>query len=939
MKWDYFISYASEDRDSATRLMRALEEMGARCFIDHRDIPAGHPRYRDVLVEGLVDSECIVVLLSNHAQASGEVDLEMSVAHDHGRRRVAVWITDNGPFTNKTLEMLLAAGQHITWGHLSEQQVAQRIRATATVSSLRSQLNDYQSVVDQLQVDLSGVFERVDHDDLTGAVAQIRQISTAILRQLWDHYHVGGPAPLGMRDLIVGCRDHFAHESLLASFAEIEQTARDADLKRPSMDKTVKAIEQLMTVLSVLRTQRWGMHELSRRLRKDAAFLAGLLIEAGWLQGSELVPDPGVVYMMFERVSGQSKRYLEILLGDDEAAMEEISQQADGRIFPGTDVPLTTRFIVLAGDGSGSQDSGKFMTPESFVMRFTGIQPLPAPGLDPSPPAPGALADEVATHLANARGNVLVYGAPGVGKSQALKFLAVNGWPGAPQIRFLVDYAESDMSDVERTLDAQLAGRFPAEVRHRTRELVSYLVRTGRAALLLDSIECAATTDQQVQTARTFARLCTFLSLESTVVMAGRDAALRDSATVREFFMREPAVSDALAQTLRSSGVDSAGLPDFHMLRAKRRRGTVVATARDRLVDVLSTGIWDPREEAAAASLESVLATPKVTDPLPGWEPLTREQVVSAAVGGTPRGATGDLDLPGLDLTQVRSTRVLRELRAAIDYVQTATSGVAAQRWHDVSVGETTRRLVRLLSRIAVPDRRLATPLAMVGPASSVLAVAAPDRVGLAPSTVTAGQFADFLRALPTVSLNTLTPDLPDESQLYPMYERVPRGFYRDENRAAHPAIGVSWWAADSFARFVGGRLPTSLEWEIAGRGWDGRIFPWGDSPRADLINCADHSAGKPIVDYTSWRVAMQSGDIAPCAGRPSDPDCGNRSPGGQLDMVGNVWEWTATVVDGYRVIAGGSYDNPLRACVLSSRSVAVPRTRSNALGFRVVMQ
>ena len=89
---DYFISYASENRAAASELVAALELLTGSCFVDHRDIPAGHPRYRDRLIEGINDCECIVVLLSPHAQASDEVYREVQAAHDRGRRRIGVWL-------------------------------------------------------------------------------------------------------------------------------------------------------------------------------------------------------------------------------------------------------------------------------------------------------------------------------------------------------------------------------------------------------------------------------------------------------------------------------------------------------------------------------------------------------------------------------------------------------------------------------------------------------------------------------------------------------------------------------------------------------------------------------------------------------------------------------------------------------------------------------
>lgn len=933
---DYFISYASEDRHAATQLVEALEKLNARCFIDHRDITPGHPRYRDRLIEGISDCECIVVLLSRYSQASDEVDREVQAAHDRGRRRLAVWLEERGAYTNGTLELLLASSQDIVWGGHSAHDVAQRIRATATVSTLRAQLTDYQSVVDQLQVDLSKVFARVEAQDLNGAVAHVKQISMAILRRLWRHYQLTGAPPDELRELILGCRDHFEHQSLIAGFTVIEDTARKADVRPASMDATTKAIEQLMTVLSVLRTQRWGLREIAPRLRSDAAFLSGLLIEAGWLQGSELVPNADVVYMVFERARLDSKRYLEILLGDNENAIAQISQESEGRIFSSADAPVITRFVLVAREDRDAGLPRDFLTPDEFVIRFTGVQAVP----DTAPPtlASNRLAHEVERHLPSGRGNVLVYGPPGVGKSNALRELAMHGWPGAPRIRFLVDYAGSEIQQGESALDVQLAERFPVDVRPRTRELVRYLVRTGRAALLLDSIECATSFDQPVHVARTFARLCSFLSHDSTVVMAGREAALRDSATVREFFMKAPAVSDVLAQTLRSTGVDAARLPSLQMLRARRRSEWQVAMPRDRLIEALSTGVWDTNEEAAATELAAVVPAEQILDPQVA-QLLTRTQIVSLARGGTPPSAADALDVVALSLVGVSAHRVLREFRAALDYVRAAIFGVETERWADVSVGETTRRLVRLLSRVAVPENQSSTAhLALVGPPTCIIAVPTPSKARLTPTTVTAGQFREFLRALPLLpSLASLAPGLPDESQLHPMYERIPDGLYRDDARSDHPAIGISWWAADSYARWSGTRLPTSLEWEVAGRGWDGRIFPWGDTPDKKRINCADRSAGKPILDYAMWREAMRAGEISPCAGRASDPGVGNRSPTGQLDMVGNVWEWVSTDLGAHRVIAGGSYDNPLRACVLSSRSVTAPSTRSNAVGFRVV--
>jgi formylglycine-generating enzyme required for sulfatase activity len=57
---------------------------------------------------------------------------------------------------------------------------------------------------------------------------------------------------------------------------------------------------------------------------------------------------------------------------------------------------------------------------------------------------------------------------------------------------------------------------------------------------------------------------------------------------------------------------------------------------------------------------------------------------------------------------------------------------------------------------------------------------------------------------------------------------RVP-GYYDNPAYDNHPAIAISWWSTWAFAAWDGAWLPTSLEWEAAVRGPDGRLFPWGD--------------------------------------------------------------------------------------------------------------
>ncbi|MCA9795358.1 MAG: SUMF1/EgtB/PvdO family nonheme iron enzyme, partial [Candidatus Eremiobacteraeota bacterium] len=89
-----------------------------------------------------------------------------------------------------------------------------------------------------------------------------------------------------------------------------------------------------------------------------------------------------------------------------------------------------------------------------------------------------------------------------------------------------------------------------------------------------------------------------------------------------------------------------------------------------------------------------------------------------------------------------------------------------------------------------------------------------------------------------------------------------------------HPAVFVSWYDAVAYAEWLGKRLPSEAEWEKAARGCDGRLFPWGDRFESHRLNSAE--GGRQA---TSAVGSFPNGV----------------SPFGCQDMVGNVWEWTAS--------------------------------------------
>ena len=104
-----------------------------------------------------------------------------------------------------------------------------------------------------------------------------------------------------------------------------------------------------------------------------------------------------------------------------------------------------------------------------------------------------------------------------------------------------------------------------------------------------------------------------------------------------------------------------------------------------------------------------------------------------------------------------------------------------------------------------------------------------------------------------------------------------------------HPVLHVNWHEADAYCRWAGRRLPTEAEWEMAVSGGSDRKrrFPWGDEqPTAAHANLDSSKLG--TVDVSD----LPAGD----------------SVFGCRQMIGNVWEWTASDFTPYPGFVAGPY-------------------------------
>jgi iron(II)-dependent oxidoreductase len=154
-----------------------------------------------------------------------------------------------------------------------------------------------------------------------------------------------------------------------------------------------------------------------------------------------------------------------------------------------------------------------------------------------------------------------------------------------------------------------------------------------------------------------------------------------------------------------------------------------------------------------------------------------------------------------------------------------------------------------------------------------------------------------------------------------------------------HPVVGICWYEAAAFSRWVGKRLPTDPEWVKAGA-WPvaaeagkpvQRKHPWGDAMDRRLVNL--------------WGNGVN--DTIPVTASP-----GSSSVGGVQQLVGNVWEWTSSSFGTWepagrkietttplKSIRGGAFDTYFdMQAQCQFQSGETPLARKHNIGFRCAL-
>ena len=128
---DIFVSYASQDRDVAFRIVGFLEQQGITCWVAPRDVPPG-VEYGQAIISGIEQSRALVLILSDQSNDSMFVRKEVERAVSKTKPVLPVRIREVTP--SGSLEFFISSAQWVdAWKSPMEQHLLPLVGAIKAI--------------------------------------------------------------------------------------------------------------------------------------------------------------------------------------------------------------------------------------------------------------------------------------------------------------------------------------------------------------------------------------------------------------------------------------------------------------------------------------------------------------------------------------------------------------------------------------------------------------------------------------------------------------------------------------------------------------------------------------------------------------------------------------------------------------------------------------